>query len=83
MDIALQEAAIRERAYAIWEQEGRPDGREWDHWNRALSELASAPPAPRAVKPRKTAVAAGTAKAPSRKSPAPKAAARKATKTLS
>jgi Protein of unknown function (DUF2934) len=40
MQPATQETSIRERAYAIWEQEGRPEGREWDHWLRAASELA-------------------------------------------
>lgn len=35
------EHTIRERAYAIWEQEGRPDGREWDHWARAAGEIGS------------------------------------------
>jgi hypothetical protein len=35
-----QEILIRERAYAIWEQEGRPQGREWDHWVRAAGEFA-------------------------------------------
>jgi hypothetical protein len=39
MHIANQEAAIRERAYAIWEEEGRPAGREWDHWERASREI--------------------------------------------
>jgi len=39
MQLAQQEI-IRERAYAIWEQEGRPEGREWDHWLRAASEVA-------------------------------------------
>lgn len=33
------EILIRERAYAIWEQEGRPEGREWDHWFRAAGEI--------------------------------------------
>jgi Protein of unknown function (DUF2934) len=33
------EQRIRERAYAIWEQEGRPDGREHAHWERARSLL--------------------------------------------
>jgi hypothetical protein len=33
------EAQIRERAYAIWQQEGCPHGREWDHWVRAAGEL--------------------------------------------
>jgi len=31
---------IRERAYAIWEQEGRPDGKDLDHWLRAEAETA-------------------------------------------
>jgi hypothetical protein len=31
--------AIRERAYAIWEEEGRPEGRDLDHWLRAEADL--------------------------------------------
>jgi len=31
---------ICERAYSIWEREGRPDGRSLDHWLQAESELA-------------------------------------------
>lgn len=30
---------VRERAYEIWEQEGRPSGRERDHWERADREV--------------------------------------------
>jgi DUF2934 family protein len=33
--------AIRERAYAIWEEEGRRDGKELDHWLRAEVEVNS------------------------------------------
>jgi hypothetical protein len=29
------EQAIRERAYLIWEREGRPEGRAEDHWRYA------------------------------------------------
>ena len=29
----------RERAYALWEAEGRPSGREHDHWDRASREI--------------------------------------------
>jgi hypothetical protein len=29
------EQRIRERAYQIWEEEGRPDGRALEHWERA------------------------------------------------
>lgn len=29
---------VREQAYALWEAEGRPEGRAEDHWNRALEQ---------------------------------------------
>jgi hypothetical protein len=35
------EQKIRERAYAIWEQEGRPHGRDLDHRLRAEAEIAA------------------------------------------
>jgi Protein of unknown function (DUF2934) len=37
-----KEQALRERAYAIWEREGRPDGKDLDHWLRAEAELIAA-----------------------------------------
>ena len=47
--------AIRDRAYAIWEREGRPQGRERDHWLQARWELsgeeAKAAAAPKTAKP--------------------------------
>lgn len=33
------EQAIRERAYAIWEAAGRPDGQQNDHWQQAQADL--------------------------------------------
>jgi hypothetical protein len=39
MDPAL-EARIRRRAYQIWEEEGKPTGRDVEHWIRAVLELA-------------------------------------------
>jgi len=36
------EQAIRERAYAIWEEEGCPDGNHLEHWRRAEDEINSA-----------------------------------------
>lgn len=33
-----KEKAIRERAYRLWEAEGRPHGREAEHWERAHRE---------------------------------------------
>jgi hypothetical protein len=34
------EQAIRERAYFIWEREGRPAGRAEDHWRCAINEVS-------------------------------------------
>jgi hypothetical protein len=39
MEATTNEANVRERAYAIWEEEGRPDGRALDHWERAYHEI--------------------------------------------
>jgi hypothetical protein len=32
------ERAVREAAYYIWVNEGRPHGRAHDHWGRAVAE---------------------------------------------
>jgi hypothetical protein len=37
--LRIDDDLIRERAYAIWIAEGRPDGREHAHWLRARYEL--------------------------------------------
>ena len=34
-----QAARIRERAYMIWEKDGRPDGHALAHWVRAREEI--------------------------------------------
>jgi hypothetical protein len=34
------EQTVRDRAYFIWEREGRPHGRAYDHWTRAIKETA-------------------------------------------
>ncbi|TWI57420.1 Protein of unknown function (DUF2934) [Pseudomonas duriflava] len=33
------EQRIRERAYEIWEAEGRPDGQGFEHWRRAQESI--------------------------------------------
>ena len=33
-----RERHIRERAYALWEKEGRPEGRHEHHWRQASQE---------------------------------------------
>jgi hypothetical protein len=35
----ISDDAVRERAYQIWEREGRPHGRDFEHWVRAQVEL--------------------------------------------
>jgi Protein of unknown function (DUF2934) len=32
---AAEEQTVRERAYGIWEAEGRPEGRDAEHWQMA------------------------------------------------
>ena len=60
-DVSSQDEITRERiaqrAYSIWEREGRPLDRAFDHWLKAEAEVAASltPPQPerrRAVKPR-------------------------------
>src|SRR5947207_5704201 len=46
---------IRERAYQLWEEAGRPSGRDLEHWARAEAELLAA--APRAPAPAPPVVA--------------------------
>lgn len=36
------ERRIRERAYEIWESEGRPESRSHDHWEQARAEFSEA-----------------------------------------
>ena len=37
------ESRVRERAYLIWEAEGRPEGKAAEHWTRALKEVTTSP----------------------------------------
>jgi hypothetical protein len=41
MHMAQVETWIRERAYAIWELEGRPQGCERQHWEQATRDVMS------------------------------------------
>ena len=56
------EQRVRERAYHLWESEGRPSGRHAEHWlvseQAALAEIVAAPsskPAKPKAAPKKTA----------------------------
>lgn len=43
MSVDLQELIAR-RAYEIWEREGHPHGRSWQHWLQAEAELRGEAP---------------------------------------
>jgi Protein of unknown function (DUF2934) len=34
-----KERRVRERAYDIWQREGRPHGRDAEHWQQAAAEV--------------------------------------------
>ena len=39
---------VRNHAFALWEEEGRPDGKHEEHWQRALAAVdAESQPAPK------------------------------------
>lgn len=71
-----EEDWIKRRAYALWEEEGYPSGKDREHWERAKLEYATLKPTasstPLTAGPRKKAAAAVKP---------PKAAAPKAQKT--
>ncbi|HKM99822.1 MAG TPA: DUF2934 domain-containing protein [Candidatus Binataceae bacterium] len=52
MTTNADEQKVRECAYRIWEREGRPQGREAEHWEKALRELAMEGASARRPKPR-------------------------------
>jgi hypothetical protein len=62
----VSEQTIRERAYQIWEREGRVHGRHEEHWHSAKLELSAAARegAQIAIRPAETMAAA---KAPAAK----------------
>lgn len=65
------EGTIRERAYRIWEEEGRPDGRDTEFWMRAeavstdssqLKTLTETPPDETKAKSKAAKVSGGKSK---------------------
>ena len=49
------EERVRERAYALWEMDGRSDGRAEEHWHRARSEIEAEGPEAASGSPMTTA----------------------------
>ena len=76
----INEQAVRERAYYIWEGEGRIHGRADAHWLRAEAELSAVAPAKKAAKApaRKAEGAEKVAKLAAKVAPAPVASKAKA-----
>lgn len=66
------QADVAKRAYAIWEREGRPDGRDFDHWLAAERELEATTDRPGEQRP----MAAGATATPIKRKP-PRAPTRK------
>lgn len=67
-----REQKIRERAHAIWQDEGQPHGRHDDHWDQASREFdaeaskpgSAEPPKQKAVRKPRSTPAADAPKAP-------------------
>jgi hypothetical protein len=34
---------IKQRAYELWQQEGQPEGKQQEHWDRAMREISGNP----------------------------------------
>ena len=58
------ETRIRERAYALWERDGRLDGRDAHYWTLAEQELRGASAAPESDAARVSVAEAPAAEAP-------------------
>ena len=70
-----REALIRDRAYAIWLSEGRPLGRQDEHWRRAEAQIGDEEAARDAAAPWAASLAPQTqASAKSRGTAKPRAA---------
>lgn len=78
IDTEKTEKKVRELAYRLWEDEGRPEGRAALHWQRAL-EVVFATPAVEAVGAPVVPVAA-KATVPAEPTPTPAAAKKVAAK---
>lgn len=59
----IDEAKVRETAYLMWLDEGQPEGRDMEHWLKAVDALTPAKPKRKApAKPRATKAKTAAAK---------------------
>jgi hypothetical protein len=42
---------VKTRAYSIWEEEGKPEGKHLEHWRRATQEIGDQAPPTAAAQP--------------------------------
>jgi hypothetical protein len=61
----IDDAQIRETAYLLWLEEGRPQGRDQEHWHKAIDMLTPTPAKTKPVRkaPSKPRAAKATPKA--------------------
>ena len=78
MTQTVTEIQVREAAYYLWLEDGKPEGRDEEHWLKAVDALNQ--PRPKA-KPKRKAAAKPAAKAAPKAKTAKKARARKAAKS--
>jgi Protein of unknown function (DUF2934). len=71
---------IRRRAYSLWEEEGRPSGKDAEHWERARQELAAFSAGKPKRAPSRTSAAAAAKRSPASSEPAPKKTGSKGTR---
>lgn len=67
----LNEEKIREAAYGFWLEDGQPQGRDEEHWLRAVEALSA--PTAKAKPARKAAAKSRAANATTKKAAKPKA----------
>ena len=80
-----REQIVRDTAYAIWEAEGKPEGRDAEHWRQAEARVAASlqakPQSPRPDRRRKARCPPRRQALPAAARPPAKAAATKAAPT--
>ena len=69
-----REQIVRDTAYAIWEAEGKPEGRDAEHWRLAEERVGASAGEAKATKPAKGKVSATTDDSPKATVPLKKAA---------
>lgn len=70
---SAEQHKIQELAYLLWQEAGSPDGRDWEFWLQAETQVQTVKPKA-AAKPRAAKPKAAAAPAKAKAAPKPKAA---------